>query len=661
MKTRWLVVFLLCGLTFLAGCGGGSTTPPPPPPPPPPPLSITSATPPSGTLNTAYSAFQLTASGGKAPYTWSWTANGGESLPPGLTLANGVISGMPTQAGTYDLTVTVADSQSPAAKSSMPYTISIFDPKLLTITSTPPSGTALAPYGTRHTVFLRGIRITYFAFQLSASGGSGNYSFSSSALPPGLSCCSHFFGTRFLPLLVRNIIWGTPTKPGTYQSSLTVTDSTNSAQTTTQFTIVINNPPPPVVNDSLLPIGTLNSPYAPFTFTASQGLPPFTWSESGALPTGVTLASNGSLSGTPTVAGSFPITVTAQDPVGQNSAPHDFTVQVLNQGWVPTGSMASPRVFHTATLLKDGKVLVVGADPGSPAELYNPSTKTFSATGAPVTSRGSQAAALLNDGKVLIAGGIFGSILSSAELYDPATGSFTQTGSMTVARMSPTATLLNTGKVLIVGGVDNTSTGVTSAELFDPATGTFTGIGNTTVARADHTATALQDGRVLIAGGTSGASAELYDPATGKFSPTGNMVTWHFKHTATLLSNGKVLIAGGQGGDLNQPLVQAEVYDPATGTFSSVGDMPFAREDHSATLLNSGKVLVAGGVTGSDANLVISAAELFDPATGTFSRTADMTSPRQSFTATLLDDGEVLATGGYDNSGAPIASAELYQ
>jgi Galactose oxidase, central domain len=83
-------------------------------------------------------------------------------------------------------------------------------------------------------------------------------------------------------------------------------------------------------------------------------------------------------------------------------------------------------------------------------------------------------------------------------------------------------------------------------------------------------------------------------------------------------------------------------------------NMPFTREHHTATLLSNGKVLAAGGTTGDSASIALSAAELFDPVPGTFSRTADMTSPRMSFTATLLEDGEVLVTGGYDNSGKSV-------
>jgi hypothetical protein len=233
---------------------------------------------------------------------------------------------------------------------------------------------------------------------------------------------------------------------------------------------------------------------------------------------------------------------------------------------------------------------------------------------------------------------------------------------MSVARMFPTATLLKTGKVLVVGGLDATGSQLASVELFDPATGMFTTLAPLPDPRGGHTATVLKDQTVLIAGGYPLASALLYDPDNGKFSPTtGNMVTWRFNHTATLLNDGRVLMAGGQGGDLNEPLANAEVYDPSTGKFSAVDDMPFARENHTATLLNSGKVLVVGGASGDSANIALSGAELFDPVSGKFSRTADMTSPRMSFTSTLLDDGEALVTGGYDNSGAPVASAELYQ
>jgi hypothetical protein len=189
----------------------------------------------------------------------------------------------------------------------------------------------------------------------------------------------------------------------------------------------------------------------------------------------------------------------------------------------PTGSLVTARFGETVTLLQDGRVLIAGGDNAGTAELYDPRTGLFSPTGSMTAVRdGGHTATLLSDGRVLIAGGSQpdGSsgfkALASAELYDPATGKFTATGSMSTAHLDHTAMLIAGGRVLVAGGT-NGSMWLASAELYDPATGKFSPTGSMATARNGYTATLLADGRVLIAGGgndTSAylASAELYQP-----------------------------------------------------------------------------------------------------------------------------------------------------
>jgi hypothetical protein len=331
--------------------------------------------------------------------------------------------------------------------------------------------------------------------------------------------------------------------------------------------------------------------------------------------------------------------------------------------WITTGSLLTARYAHTATLLPDGKVLVVGGvyfDDLASAELYDPASGTWTATGSLVAAPNYYTATLLPNGKVLAAGGFDNGYLSSAELYDPASGTWTATGSLATARYAHTATLLPNGKVLVVGGVYFDD--LASAELYDPASETWTATGSLANARAFHTATLLPNGKVLAAGGlnaTDGylSSAELYDPASGTWTATGSLATARYAHTATLLPNGKVLVAGGGGGpDPPYVVSSAELYDPATGTWMHSGSLATGRLRHTATLLPNGKVLAAGGL-----NLTyLSSAELYDPATGTWTATGSLNRGRYVHTATLLPNGKVLATGGTTNGIHALASAELY-
>jgi len=188
--------------------------------------------------------------------------------------------------------------------------------------------------------------------------------------------------------------------------------------------------------------------------------------------------------------------------------------------------------------------------------------------------------------------------------------------------------------------------------------------------RYGHTATLLASGKVLVAGGLDRAlapfsvtdSAELYDPATGTWSSTGNLDTGRIGHTATLLPNGKVLVTGGRD-RIAPPFFgladSAELYDPATGTWSSTGNLNTSRSGHTATLLASGQVLVAGGVTTD--YIQLDSAELYDPATGMWSLTGNLSTTRSLHRATLLSSGQVLVAGGYIYSEPYfLSSVEIY-
>jgi hypothetical protein len=377
-------------------------------------------------------------------------------------------------------------------------------------------------------------------------------------------------------------------------------------------------------------------------------------------PATVTLSPSGAQTFTATVGGLTDTTVTwtVQEAGGGAINGAGFYTAPLTQGFyhVVATSVADPTVSTSAIIA------------------VTSSSARFTPTGNMQVARVVHTATLLGDGRVLMAGSrirvskFCDGGVSSAELYDLAKDTFAPTGTMTAPRYDHTATVLQNGKVLVTGGFgidgdceDDGLPVLNNADLYDPSTGVFKATSNNMVsAHQGHTATLLSSGKVLIVGGGDGVNpgsktAELYDPGAGLFTATGSMATPRVDQSATLLVNGKVLIVGGvDTTNLNspKPTASAELYDPATGSFSPTNSMGAARDGHSATVLADGRVLMTGGTNDLSA-------EVYDPVSGFFSPTGNMLRPRMNHTATLLSNGDVLVAGGSNSDGVE-PTAELY-
>jgi len=349
------------------------------------------------------------------------------------------------------------------------------------------------------------------------------------------------------------------------------------------------------------------------------------------------------------------LAVTGSAPIQASSAPGL---------WSNAARLSTGREEHTATLLRNGAVLVTGGTDGrgkalASAEVYNPVTNRWTPAGSMATARLDHTATLLPSGKVLGAGGLDASFpsstLASAELYDPTTNAWSPAAPMIGARARQTATLLSDGRVLVVGGLSvalreggiwpSQSTG---AEIYDPKANRWIATAPMALYRLDQTATLLSDGRVLVAGGQDGLisfdSVEIYDTRQDRWFEAAPMVTGRFGHAATLLANGDVLVAGGTfrtvvPSDSSAPLSSAERYDPTLNSWSTVSKMAEVRVEHTATALRGGMVLIVGA-TGQ------SRAENYDPVHNIWSEVGPRMN-RYNHTATRLSNGKVLVVGGY--------------
>ncbi|MHB8663978.1 MAG: Kelch repeat-containing protein [Acidimicrobiales bacterium] len=342
--------------------------------------------------------------------------------------------------------------------------------------------------------------------------------------------------------------------------------------------------------------------------------------------------------------------------------------------------MSASRTLTGGVVLADGRVLVAGGQSelvsgtgavaeysADSAEVFDPTTGQWHATGSMTALRKKLALVTLADGKVLAVGGrslvsvrggglrvncftpgctnLFWD-LNSAEVYNPATGAWTAVGHMSAARIRPTATLLADGSVLVTGG------GIDTAERFDPRTGSWSAAGSTGAVRLGETATRLDDGRVLVCGGVDQnqvpvASCQVYDPRRRAWSSTAPLRLPVAFHTATVLSDGRVLVAGGQTGADLKVTAAAEVWSPSVAVWTRVPSLMTARASHGAVRLADHVVLVCGG--GDEAAHAFSTCERFDPRTASWEPGPALGHGRLDFVMLALDrpDGQhVLAIGG---------------
>jgi hypothetical protein len=360
-------------------------------------------------------------------------------------------------------------------------------------------------------------------------------------------------------------------------------------------------------------------------------------------------------------------------PCGQGSCAEGVCLAAAPGTFSPTkgpltrNRVASMQIGGKLITLDDGRVLFVGGLAAGTsatlkaAELYDPTTQTFSATGDLTTPRAYYAAAKVAGGRVLVAGGIndAGAALATAELYDPATGTFTTTKTpMNVARVFPSAATLADGRALIVGGMNqiqsyvggsvNYTGGLAAAEIYDPVTDTFTPTGSLVESRGFAQVIPVAGGALVLCGSFQGgarSTIERFDAAMGAFGATptpgpagaGPCIPGE----NALLPDGTVLVTTSPNG--------AWLFDPTAATFRPVAPHPGAAPGGLAATLDDGDVLFAGDfATGQG---VGTRAYVFDFQTQTFEFVAgDLSVARASFMSALLEDGDVLIAGGADTS-----------
>ena len=322
----------------------------------------------------------------------------------------------------------------------------------------------------------------------------------------------------------------------------------------------------------------------------------------------------------------------------------------------------SPAASAPADKAVGGEASSAEDTPAAPAKVSAGGGK-FTASGAMTDARQTAVAVLLPDGRVFVAGGRgkgSGRLpprLETATIWDQSAGEWANVTSMEKEREEATAELLDDGRVIVLGGRDQTKFH-RSIEIYDVTGDEWASGPRMKKKRFDHASVKLSNGAVLAIGGIDDFFApmdvvEICPSAEEACEPTGLLTQARAEHTATLLSDGRILVAGGSRGGIgtDAPAFDtAEIYDPETGEWTVIAVMAVAHTRHTATLLEDGRVLVTGG------RGQITEAELFDPATGNWSSAGSLSESRAHHTATLLADGRVLVSGGIGN----VATTDIF-
>jgi hypothetical protein len=523
--------------------------------PAPPPLTITTNSLANGTVGVAYPQTTMVASGGTPPYSWSPA-----SLASGLTLsAGGVITGTPTTAGAFPVTITVTDSAGATAQHS--YTLTINAPPLTITTSSLPNGGVNKAYS--QTVVV--------------TGGTPPYTFSKTAgsLPANLSLDSN-----------SGAITGTPNMAGSYGFTITVTDKA-SATASQGYTVVISPANTLTITTSSLPNGTVDTAYSQ-TVAVVNGTPPYTFSVSaGSLPSPLTLnAANGAITGTPNTAGQANFTITVTDNAGATAS----------QAYMVTINPATPALTITTSSL-----------PSDP--VGTPYSQTLTATGGTSPYTWSLASGNLPSGLSITSSGIISGTPTTAGSFSFAvkvtdTNSTTALMPLAITATSPQAS----GMTISPATLPNWTVGI----LFSQGlTGSDCTLGLCTWSSSGNLPPGLSLGSGLVSG-TAVLSGTPTTTGTYTFTVTASIAalldSGSQTYTVTINAAPQITttsLPNGQAGTAYSYTVQVANGTPPYGFLVSANNLPDGLSLNASTGVINGTPKVAGSstftITASDA------------------------------------------------------------